>query len=362
MSNPGKKKRGEPKSDDIFQAPVIVREPVSRQVALGARLTLRVTATGKPLPSFQWFLNGKKISGANSDRLMVNKTRRDSLGAYTCEAKNFVGKTMSRAAMVSFLAETIPNIIVEPAVASVPTGKPFRFRIAEPGPDKLKKLSFQWTFNGKRINGARGPELQFTEVKKKYEGEYKVLLFVGGELRASNTVKLVVLAAEAQGMEMPSRIDIRRPDPAELAAAESEMESAPELTPATAVPAATAAEDLFFNPEDEDEGEGEGERESPVDKLTDSAAAVSSPFSLMEAINPLDLEIGEPTPMAKVIELPTPAPSAPSASAVSSAVSSAPQPRAEAPRASFALLRKKRTLEKLLSHWREKRPAANRAA
>lgn len=217
--------------DEIFQAPVFVREPTAKQVSLGGKLTLRVVAEGKPRPSYQWYLNGKKISGATSDRYMVNKTRREHAGSYTCEAKNFVGKTSTRGAMVAFLMERIPDLVVAPASATVPMGQPFCFKITSIEPAKLRKYSFQWTFNGKRITGARSPELEFGEVKKKYEGEYRVLLFVGGDLRSSNKVMLSVAESTAQA---------------------AIIEEAAE--PAFLMPMPSAAnDDFFFNPEDDDE-------------------------------------------------------------------------------------------------------------
>ena len=219
-----KKKNGEPK-DEIFEAPVLQREPSAKQVTLGGRLTLRVTATGRPLPAYQWFLNGKKISGATMDRYMVNKVRREHMGNYHCEVKNYMGKVVSRPAMVSVIIERIPPIVIEPGAASIPLGKPFKFQITSVPPERLKKLNIQWTFNGKRINGAKGPELEFLEVKKKYEGDYKVILTVGGELRSSNKVTLKVAGAEGKAEEIPV---------GDLSPASNPLD-----------------DDFFFNPEDE---------------------------------------------------------------------------------------------------------------
>ncbi|RYZ94644.1 MAG: hypothetical protein EOP11_26080, partial [Proteobacteria bacterium] len=223
---PKAKKKTQEEKEDIFEPPVLKREPTAKQVSLGGKLALRVTATGRPMPNYQWYLNGKKISGATSDRYMVNKTRREHAGNYTCEVKNYVGRVVSRAAMVSFLVERVPNLVIEPALAEIPAGQPFKFQITGVPADRLKKLNLQWTFNGKRINGAKGGELEFTEVKKKYEGEYKVLLFIGGEMRASAKVVLKVAASTSAARQ--------------ISAAEAPRPKAP------------VADDFFFNP-DEDE-------------------------------------------------------------------------------------------------------------
>ena len=185
----GKKKKKEVDPDEIFLPPQITREPMSRQVVLGGKLTLRVTASGRPLPSFQWYLNGRKVSGANSDRLVVNKTRRDNAGAYTCEAKNFMGSAMSRAAMVSFLAKRVPEIVVEAQSGEAEIGKPFKIWVHSPKKEVLQTFNFQWMFNGRRIQGAKNHVLEFTEFKKKYEGEYKVII-IAGDIHASNVVSV----------------------------------------------------------------------------------------------------------------------------------------------------------------------------
>jgi hypothetical protein len=196
-----KKARDESDENDIFAAPVITREPQSRQVKLGSKIVLRITATARPLPSFQWFHNGKKISGANSDRLTLNKIRRLSGGAYHCEVKNFAGKVVSRACMVSFFTQKIPQIVIEPRESRLEEGRPFVLRVISPSKDELKDFKIYWTFNGMRIKSARGLELTISEAKKKYEGEYKAIISTGSGIETSNVAKLKVVAAAAVASE-----------------------------------------------------------------------------------------------------------------------------------------------------------------
>lgn len=224
-----KKKKNQQDKDEIFEAPTILREPTSRQVKLKGKLTLRIVATGRPLPSYQWYHNGRKISGANSDRLVVNKIRRDQGGAYHCEVKNYAGKAVSRQAMVSFLMQKIPDPVIEPVIAQVPAGKPFTFRMVVPAKEQAKGFRLQWVLNGKRITGAHGTELEFTQVKQKYQGEYKLLLICGAEVRSSNVVKLNVVAEDLPVQEVPSQ-----------------------LLPAAMRPA-PQSENWFFNPEEEED-------------------------------------------------------------------------------------------------------------
>lgn len=304
-SKPGQKKKANEAKvvDEVFEAPVIIREPTSRQVTLGGKLTLRIIATGKPLPSFQWFCNGRKISGANSDRYNVNKTRREHGGAYTCEVKNYAGKVMSRAAMISFLAERVPDIVIEPSVASIPTGKPFKFRVASPGLEALKRFKLQWTFNGKRINGATGMELQFIQIKKKYEGEYKVVILVAGDIHASNCAKLVALPAEGVADIQPALTKEK-----------------------TAFIIAPPKASFFFDPLEEEEGSG----------------PVASDPALLKWQQALKAETGEDARPEPMLSEKGP-PAAP--------------PELERAITDLSLVRKKALLERIIAQWPTRRKA-----
>ncbi len=206
-------------SDEVFQAPKILREPQSRQVPLSGKITLQITATGKPLPDYQWYHNGKKIAGAMLNRLTIQHLRRDQGGAYHCEVKNHAGSVMSRAAMVSFLAERLPELIVEPAEAKIPEGRPFAFRIVSPDANRLKEFRLQWVFNGKKIRGAMGTKLEFLQVKKKYSGEYKVRIVLDDQIITSNCVKLTAVPNEAREEvksaldEMTREVLVKKPEP-----------------------------------------------------------------------------------------------------------------------------------------------------
>lgn len=205
--------------DEVFQAPKILREPQSRQVPLSGKVTLQITATGKPLPDYQWYHNGKKIAGAMQNRLTIQHLRRDQGGAYHCEVKNHAGSVMSRAAMISFLAERLPELIVEPAEAKIPEGRPFSFRIVSPDANKLKEFRLQWVFNGKKIRGAMGTKLEFLQVKKKYSGEYKVRIILDDQIITSNCVKLTAVPNEAREEvksaldEMTREVLVKKPEP-----------------------------------------------------------------------------------------------------------------------------------------------------
>lgn len=186
----------DPLPPESFQAPVITREPSSRQAKLGAHVLLRVSATGFPQLSYQWFHNGRKIPGATGDRLALSKVRRSSAGAYHCEVKNLAGRAESRQCMLSFFTGILPKLVLEQTDLPVLEGKSILIKLLAPRPNAFRDFRISWLFNGKRIQGSHGPELYIRNGTKEHEGEYKAIISVGAEMETSNACRVSIVADE----------------------------------------------------------------------------------------------------------------------------------------------------------------------
>lgn len=326
---PGKKARAELTGDDVFKAPVIQREPSSRQAKIGSKVTLQVTATGMPLPSYQWFHNGKKISGATFNRLILTKVRRLNAGAYHCEVKNFVGKATSRVAMLSFMTQRLPQLVVEPKSVRVAEGKPITLRVTSLTKEHLKDYKVLWTFEGKRIRGAQGPELKISEAKMKYAGVYKAMVSTGSSLESSPPVKVEVVAAEAA---LPEPAPEAPPTEEQLAGlTEAPSVAAPDMAAAAPAP----MEDLFFNPDEEAE-------------ITPVSAAEAEPAPLAPSLAAQD-EVIEELSRSLVFSLQQlDSVKTNHAAEEAAAAQTAPDTR---PPVSLALTRKRAFLEKFARAW-----------
>jgi hypothetical protein len=68
--------------------PSIVTQPQSQTATAGADVTFSVTATGKPAPDYQWFLNGTAISGATGNTLPLDNVQAPNAGGYTVTVTN----------------------------------------------------------------------------------------------------------------------------------------------------------------------------------------------------------------------------------------------------------------------------------
>ncbi len=139
-------------------APVITAQPADltttavRQymIAPGERATFTVTATGTPLPTFQWLKNNIAIVGATAASYTTPVTVKEDNGAqFSVEVRNSAGTTLSRNAKltVHFYAQ----IISQPDDQTVTVGHAATFTvvaIGNPAP------TYQWKKNSVNIVGA----------------------------------------------------------------------------------------------------------------------------------------------------------------------------------------------------------------
>ena len=86
--------------------PVISQPPEKTKVFEGESIMLSCEATGYPLPSINWFHNGKRILYNNTRYHKINQTHLEiqnvsstDHGCFECSATNFMGETKSKAAL-----------------------------------------------------------------------------------------------------------------------------------------------------------------------------------------------------------------------------------------------------------------------
>ena len=75
-------------------APEITGQSPDQSGCIGDVVILWITATGSPIPSYQWYKNGHLIPGAIMSTYEFFATYQDA-GTYTCVASNLVGNTPS---------------------------------------------------------------------------------------------------------------------------------------------------------------------------------------------------------------------------------------------------------------------------
>jgi hypothetical protein len=93
-------------------APVIVTQPQSQQVPLGANASLNVVAGGPPRLSYQWFRNGNSLAGAMASTLALPNVQLTDSGTYTVVVSNPYGSTVSAGAVLTVY---VPTCVQPPA-------------------------------------------------------------------------------------------------------------------------------------------------------------------------------------------------------------------------------------------------------
>lgn len=89
-------------------APVITTQPVSQTVTVGATVTFTVAATGKPAPSYRWFVQVKSgrsltktyLPNATSPSLTLSAVATTDAGTYVAEVSNSAGTVTSAGAVL----------------------------------------------------------------------------------------------------------------------------------------------------------------------------------------------------------------------------------------------------------------------
>jgi sugar lactone lactonase YvrE len=89
-------------------APAIQTQPQSQTVTAGASVQLSVTATGRPAPVYQWYLNGIVLSGATSSSFSLASAQSANSGSYTVTVTNEVGTVTSSQALLTVNLVTPP--------------------------------------------------------------------------------------------------------------------------------------------------------------------------------------------------------------------------------------------------------------
>lgn len=93
----------------VLNAPKISKVSGNQMATEGDNVNLAVTASGSDI-SYQWYRNGKALSGATKANLSLGQIALDEAGKYTCVVSNDIGSTVSQAANVSVVAAVINHI------------------------------------------------------------------------------------------------------------------------------------------------------------------------------------------------------------------------------------------------------------
>jgi hypothetical protein len=167
-----------PLSPQTMAAPTFTTNPASQTVSTGSTVTLTASASGAPLPTYQWKLNGTNIPGAASSILILNNVSSTNSGYYTVVATNSLGSITSEEADLVInsssspsSSSTKPTISSQPVGQTVTSGINVTFTVAASG---SPSPTYQWKFNSANISGATHASLTINSVTSANAGNYTV--------------------------------------------------------------------------------------------------------------------------------------------------------------------------------------------
>jgi DNA/RNA endonuclease G (NUC1) len=177
--------------------PSITTQPATQIVPAGSSVTLSVGATGSPLLTYQWRVDGAVIPGATSAALSIPNAQEDATGDYDVVVSNSVGSVTSAIAEVT-VVPAAPSIATQPSSRTATAGGNASFTVSASG---TAPLSYQWRRGGTPlandavISGANTATLTFTNLDASYAGTYDVVVTNPVGQTTSNPATLTVSAA-----------------------------------------------------------------------------------------------------------------------------------------------------------------------
>jgi sugar lactone lactonase YvrE len=149
-------------------APAIQTQPVGLSVLAGATVTLAGTASGNPLPTYQWELGGAAVAGATSPTLVLADVTPAQAGVYTLVATNAIGSAVSGGATLTVTSP--PAITAGPQGQTVNAGANVTLTATVTG-----AAGYQWQLNGAALPGATGASLSLPSIGTLQAGNYTVV-------------------------------------------------------------------------------------------------------------------------------------------------------------------------------------------
>ncbi len=173
----------------VYTAPVITTQPVSKTVTAGASVTFSVTASGSPLPTYQWRKDGVNLTGATSASYTLTAVGTSNAGTYSVIATNAAGSATSSGAVLT--VNTVPVITTQPVSQIVTAGVSVTFTATASG---SPAPTYQWKLNGIALAGATGSTLSLTNVQAANAGSYTLVAANSAGSATSNAASLTVNA------------------------------------------------------------------------------------------------------------------------------------------------------------------------
>jgi hypothetical protein len=154
---------------------------------VGSNLTITVTTSGSPTPTYQWKKNNVAINGATNASLTFTSMTLADAAAYTVVATNSLGTAES--SPYNLVVYQAPAIITQPISQTISAGASVTFTAAASG---TPAPTYQWKKGSTAINGATNASYTITTVATADAGSYSVVATNAAGSATSDAATLTV--------------------------------------------------------------------------------------------------------------------------------------------------------------------------
>lgn len=159
----------------VTAAPSFTAHPASQTLAAGASVTFSASASGTPVPTYQWSKDGAPLAGATSPSYTLTALRSTDAGAYTVVASNSAGSATSNPAQLAVTIVTAtgaPFFTAQPITQTALVGGSATFSAIASG---TPAPAYQWSKDGTPLVGATSPSYTLTGLRITDAGTFSVV-------------------------------------------------------------------------------------------------------------------------------------------------------------------------------------------
>ncbi|RQW79645.1 MAG: hypothetical protein EHM14_07965, partial [Methanothrix sp.] len=155
----------------LNQLPSIQIQPASQDICVDSAVTFNAVANGTEPISYQWMMNGEKITGATENSYRIPAASTEDEGSYSVMVSNKCGSVESE--MAALTTNSAPSIQIQPSSQEGCIDSAITFNAAASG---TEPLSYQWMKSGENITGATENSYSIPSASAGEEGSYSVMV------------------------------------------------------------------------------------------------------------------------------------------------------------------------------------------
>lgn len=164
-------------NDPASNAVAVIVSPADGIIALGANVTLSVSASGTAPFTYQWRKGGQAIPGATSVQYTITGATAGDAGTYDVLVSNPAGQGASTDSndIVINPGAPVTNVSIgsSPTMETLQSGQTLTFTASAQG---TGPFTYQWRKNGSDITDATSSSYQIQNVSSADDGDYTVLV------------------------------------------------------------------------------------------------------------------------------------------------------------------------------------------